>query len=803
MLQLIKDVIGAKPTKKVKEENIFNFPIVDIKDISKDINGWHKLILNVSPINGSLLSDDDLEAVCESIQGALNSFEGRIGIYIQSERIDIEKNINNIEAHKKKLNSELKIMILEEQKEDLKRKANKSRNVLNFYITLESREKDFAVAQQLLNDAFISMRTELEASEMYVNQLLEKDFKNLLYTRMNPEQSEFEPLRDDWDIENILPQNARIYSDGRHIEIENDIYRFFSISKIPDNVDKYRWLRKIFNIKGSVYIAITLTPKNKAKIQKELSKAVNEVGAKKLGAVKDKAKEQQYKAEEESAIMMIQELGSDNISLYDTNITIGICEKDMKSLNTLANSLRAKISSTYCQSTEIKYKGFDPFFTTLPILPKNKITDNYVWNLSTKDIASIIPFDSSEFMEEKGTLIGNNFTSNGLIIANYRNRNYNNSHMCILADSGSGKTWFIKTDVIRNIPYTDYQIIFDIKGDIIFPWGKRHTFSATSGLISNPFHIRNAIIDTESDYEQGKVDVGLFLAQKIMDVIVFFKWIIPNMTPYDESLLEEDIRDAYRKCGLDFDSKELPKEFCTMSTLEEIQTEKIENSKSAMERERREYIKACLRPYTLGVYATMFNGQTNWEFDFLTVFDISNVPEAVMKPLYDILLKDTWQFAKKDGTTNPTLKDIYVDECHEFADPKNPQTLVFLSTKLSKQGRGFGVRLVTATQNLPDFLSIPRYGQAIIDNSYFKIFFRLGETDLPVAKKLYNFSEAEMKVIGTTNKKGNKGKGIFIVGSQRNVLQTTASKFELEIIDPKQFKELYNAESRYIKRALN
>ena len=101
---------------------------------------------------------------------------------------------------------------------------------------------------------------------------------------------------------------------------------------------------------------------------------------------------------------MIAELGSDNVSLYDTNITIGISAPDMGELNTLSNLLRSKISSAYCQATELKYKGYDPFITTLPMLAENIITKNYVWNLTTKDIASIIPFDSSELMETKGSL---------------------------------------------------------------------------------------------------------------------------------------------------------------------------------------------------------------------------------------------------------------------------------------------------------------------------------------------------------------------------------------------------------------
>jgi hypothetical protein len=194
--------------------------------------------------------------------------------------------------------------------------------------------------------------------------------------------------------------------DGRHIEIENRTYRFYSIVKYPRTVDRYRWLKKVFNTKGDINIAIILTPKNKATIMRELSNAINEIGAKALDNRKDESLRQKYQAEKESAVEMINELGNDNISLYDTNITIGISSTEMKELNTLSNLLRSKISSVYCQATELKYKGYDPFITTLPILAENKITQNYVWNLTTKDIASMIPYDSSELMETKGIFIG-------------------------------------------------------------------------------------------------------------------------------------------------------------------------------------------------------------------------------------------------------------------------------------------------------------------------------------------------------------------------------------------------------------
>jgi len=794
----IKDLLGIKSKGKKTTGGEFSLPIESIGDLIEGKDGTYKIVLKVSPVNGELLSYDSLEMISDAIQGALASYDGRVGIYIQSEFVDINTNIANIEILKSELNSEIKLVLLEEQKKHILSMAGRSRNVLNFYTVLEAKEDNFNSAVEQLNDAYLSFKNELESQDMYVDQLFEKDIKALLYRRMNPESSQLEPLREDWELENILPENAKIYKDGRHIEIENRIYRFFSIIKYPRTVERYRWLRKVFNTKGDINIAIILTPKNKATIMRELSKAANELGAKALDSRKNEALRQKYQAEKDSAVNMINELGNDNIDLYDVNITIGISAKNIKELNTLSHLLRSKISSSYCQAAELKYKRYDPFITTLPILADNKITRNYVWNLTTRDVASLVPYDSSELMEPAGVFIGENVVSGGLVIIDTYNKIYNNPHECIIADSGSGKSFRIKTDAIRHVPYRDYIVMFDLEDEFHYPWGKRYKFSPTSGVVSNPFHIRNTIVDSD-DTGKDLTDIGTYLSTKIMDSIIFFKWILRDITPFEEALLEEDIRDSYKVCGIDFKSKTLPGEFPTLDTLKKVIKSKIKSKGASLKsKESRENMLASLQPYISGAYSSMFNGQTNWDYDYFTVFDISGLPEAVMKPLYDILLKDTWQFCKTDRLKT---KRVYVDEAHQFADPDNPQTLKFLANSI-KRGRKYGISFVTATQNLPDFLSIERYGQAIIDNSYFKLFFRLGETDLPVARDLYGFSDQEMAILkGSSSKRqGAKGKGIFIAGSQRVVIQVRASKYELEIVDPVQYEEIYDKKSKYTYR---
>ncbi|MEN8906913.1 MAG: hypothetical protein ABF289_13225 [Clostridiales bacterium] len=812
---------NEKLRKKYRKEYAkigFKLPIKSIHNLITGEDKSYKLLSKVTPINAELESDVNLEKISDAIKSALSSFNGRYGIYIQSEKIDISRNIVNIEKEKNKISDyvnenqksgninialslEKKLELLEKQLSHLKSLTSKSMSVLVFYMVLETYEKSYINAEQVLNDSFSSIKSELETVNIFITRLFEDDIKEMLYKKMNPISSFDQRYQKNWFIENLYPETAARPKNGRVIEIEEKIYRFYSITGLPSTVDKYRWLRKLLQFKGDINIAIIMNPKKKEKMIKKLSKNM-EISEVKSLTNRNEALRQKYTANIESIKNIIRDISRDNIDLYDVNITIGIGASSLEELDTLNSMLRAKISSMFMQITAIVRKEFTPFYTILPILDNNFITNNLVWNLTTDDIATIIPFDSSEFMEDTGVLIGENSISGGLVIADFRNKIYNNSHMAIIADSGAGKTFYIKLDAIRNMPYIDYTIMFDVKGDLYFPWGKRVSFSATSGTVINPFHIRSTIVDSETFNENGINDVGTFLSQKIMDLIVFFNWIIPNMSAFDESILEQDIRDAYKKSCLDFESTSLPKEFCTIGTLDEVMNSKLEQNISGYEKERREFLKACLNPYIHGSYSKIFNGQTNWEFDYFTVLNISNIPEAIKKPIYDILLKDVWQFAKKDGIKNPTKKDIYIDEAHEFADTENPQTFEFLSKKLVKQGRSFGVRTITATQNISDFLSLPKWGQSILDNSYFKLFMKLGENDILTATKLYSFSGTEKKILQGKSGIGGrstKGKGIFTVATQKVLVQIIPSKFELEIIDPILYKDIYNEDSKYYK----
>ncbi|CAK8583879.1 hypothetical protein BMEGG_06137 [Priestia megaterium] len=241
------------------------------------------------------------------------------------------------------------------------------------------------------------------------------------------------------------------------------------------------------------------------------------------------------------------------------------------------------------------------------------------------------------------------------------------------------------------------------------------------------------------------------------------------MTSLEQSTLLECIVEAYGTVGLTLhkDVETLPKDFPTLSTLDNI----MSNSEG-MER-----VRATLRPFVSGVYKGIFNGQTNWHLNAaINVLDINELDESIKKPLMDLLLKDLWEEAKKDRNEKVGL---YADELWILADERNPQSLYFMFS-MAKRIRKYGGFLCVATQNAADFLSVGRYGTALINNAQIKTYMRLSKNDIKELEENFDtFSESEHEILS-----GNKPRGycLHIVKTKHVEMRTVITPTEEEDI---------------------
>ena len=104
-----------------------------------------------------------------------------------------------------------------------------------------------------------------------------------------------------------------------------------------------------------------------------------------------------------------------------------------------------------------------------------------------------------------------------------------------------------------------------------------------------------------------------------------------------------------------------------------------------------------------------------------------------------------------------------------------PQGTEFLRN-FSKRARKYNCSLVVITQSIVDFLadSIKQYGQALFDNSTYKLFFGMDGQNLIQAKEIWNLTTQE------TNMLANKQKGqcLLFIGARRMLCRIRGQHFE-------------------------
>lgn len=137
----------------------------------------------------------------------------------------------------------------------------------------------------------------------------------------------------------------------------------------------------------------------------------------------------------------------------------------------------------------------------------------------------------------------------------------------------------------------------------------------------------------------------------------------------------------------------------------------------------------------------MFNGYTTIEDDskfmVLDTSSMENSKENVKSCQYFNMLRFCQNSAFRDRNEKFM---VVADESYLLLDPKVPQGLEFLRN-FSKRARKYNCSLVVITQSIIDFLadSIKQYGQALFDNSTYKLFFRNGRKKLTTGKRIMGF----------------------------------------------------------------
>lgn len=144
---------------------------------------------------------------------------------------------------------------------------------------------------------------------------------------------------------------------------------------------------------------------------------------------------------------------------------------------------------------------------------------------------------------------------------------------------------------------------------------------------------------------------------------------------------------------------------------------------------------------------------------------------------YYNIMSYAWEILSK----NKDERDILIaDECHILIDPNIPQTLEYLRN-ISKRARKYNSSIIVISQSLEDWLNekIRLYGQSLLANSTYKMFFKMDGQDLRDLVKTFGLTKKEENLIYNAK----KGECLLTAGTRKIFATLKVPLQELQIID--------------------
>jgi type IV secretory pathway VirB4 component len=526
----------------------------------------------------------------------------------------------------------------------------------------------------------------------------------------------------------LLPKNIK--EEKNNIKVNNKFYKTYYISDFPVKINKF-FVSELFSLGGNLILTQYISPLKKDEVLNSIKIRLSSLESQRhsrlsKGRLNDISLDLEVTALEDFRRILVSgkegsSLLSFYITLYSTNLYN--LKINAKNLELLASSKSFTMYSLDFRES-IGYKSIVPF---------NINKGNKTFVLNSSSISAATPFVINGFTDYKGIIYGVNSITNSLTLFDIFN--YENYNGVIFAKSGSGKSFFAKTTIIRLIAKGIKVVIIDPEGEYKNLCknlkGKRIEFSHNSKYKINPF--------------------DLYQGESIEDKIQFIKSFLQRSCTY-------------------FDGNELDK-----ALVEVFRTIKEPTFKDLYNYLEKNKSKMALEIYNIsaGSNATLYSEKTNIEIsnkDNLIVFDISKLDTYNISLMMYIVLNFVWKF--HDGKSK---REVFIDEAHRLFESK--ELLTYLKM-ISKRARKYNLGLIYITQDIEDFISSEE-GRSIIANTSLKVLMKQEKVNLDNISKTFILSNEEKDSL----LKFNIGESLLFFGDLRLYNRSFAFNFEKDMFD--------------------
>ncbi|MEX2013011.1 MAG: DUF87 domain-containing protein, partial [Candidatus Levyibacteriota bacterium] len=334
----------------------------------------------------------------------------------------------------------------------------------------------------------------------------------------------------------IAPSSVEV--DFNFIRAGDHFYKTFFVVGYPRFVSA-NWLAPVVNFENSMNLSMFVYPTSSPDILSDLRRKVGEMEATIASQIDEgQVVDPQVKAALEDALSIQDELAKGVERFFQFSFYITLVGSSKQEVDDAGKRLLTVLSSLLLVAKASTLQMEAGFKATLPMGQDRLFLTR---NMDTTSLALTFPFSSATLTQDKGIMYGLNKQNESLIV--FDRFSLENANEVVLGKSGSGKSYLIKLEAMRQFMFGTDVIIIDPEGEyeaLAKTMGGEHVaFTPTSPVKINPF-------DLSGIYEEGENELGL----KILSLHGLLKIVLGTLDPGHDAILDRALVETYRQKGI-------------------------------------------------------------------------------------------------------------------------------------------------------------------------------------------------------------------------------------------------------------
>ncbi len=437
----------------------------------------------------------------------------------------------------------------------------------------------------------------------------------------------------------IAPSALEVSSS--HLQVGEVFCRTIFAATYPKSLN-IGWLNYIIGIDFPMDISMFIHPYDTNKVLKQLRKQATRIQSQlnieaEKGLVRDPALEMAYYNVESLRDQLQQ--GTEKFFKFGLYFTI--YASDLDELDKRTSLLDAMLNARSIYTKRAIFRMKEGFISSLP-LGKDALNDSAA--LNTSPLSTTFPFVSADVTSNQGVMYGINNHNSSLVL--FDRFSMENANMVIFAKSGAGKSYAVKLEILRSLMLGTEAIIIDPEDEY------RYLAEAVGGSyikisLNSPHRINPFDLPKEKDKTTDQL-----LRSNISNLLGLFKIMLGAVTPEEDSILEQAIREAYAVRDITPETPTEELEERTMPLLSDLH-QILRNMEGADD------LAVRLEKYTSGIFSGILNDFSNISLDNkLIVFNIRDLEDELRPIAMYLILHFIWNEVR----SNIKKRFIVIDE---------------------------------------------------------------------------------------------------------------------------------------------